>query len=59
MYNLDLSASIGYYDLKDDDYSKLHDGKITASMVLPINDNLSMTPSFHTLLELQKAPKIE
>jgi hypothetical protein len=45
LYNLDLSASIGYYDLKDDSYSKVHDGNITASMTLPINDNLSMTPS--------------
>jgi hypothetical protein len=45
LYNLDLSASIGYYDLNDDSYTELHDGNITASMVLPINDHLSMKPS--------------
>ncbi|NLD39178.1 MAG: hypothetical protein GX654_20165 [Desulfatiglans sp.] len=45
LYNLDLSASIGYYDLDDGSYNEVHDGNITASMVLPINDHLSMTPS--------------
>jgi hypothetical protein len=57
MYNLDLSASIGYYDLKDEDYSKLHDGKITASMVLPINDKLSMTPSLSYIVGITESAK--
>lgn len=57
MYNLDLSASIGYYDLKDDSYSELHDGNITASMTLPINDNLSMTPSLSYIIGVSPKSK--
>jgi hypothetical protein len=57
LYNLDLSASIGYYDLNDDSYSKLHDGNITASMTLPINDNLSMTPSLSYIVGITEEAK--
>ncbi len=43
--SLDLAASIGYYDLDDEDYSELHDGNISASMPFAINDSFSITPS--------------
>ncbi len=43
---LDLSASIGYYDLNDDSYHALHDANISAASTLAITRNLSMTPSF-------------
>ncbi len=42
---LDLSASIGYYDLDDVDYSELHDGTVGASVTIPVNDYVSVTPS--------------
>lgn len=42
---LDLSASIGYYDLDDVDYSELHDGTIAASITYAVNDYISITPS--------------
>ncbi|MBN1907833.1 MAG: hypothetical protein JW927_22345 [Deltaproteobacteria bacterium] len=57
LYNLDLSASIGYYDLNDDSYTELHDGNITASMVLPINDNLSLTPSLSYVIGISEDAK--
>jgi len=59
LYALDLSASIGYYDLDDDSYSKLHDGNFSASMTLPINDNLSMTPYFSYIVGLSSASRAE
>ena len=43
--SLDLSGSVGYYDLDDVDYSELHDGTIGASMTFPVNDYISITPS--------------
>ena len=42
---LDLSASLGYYDLDDVDYSELHDGSISASITYAVNDYISITPS--------------
>lgn len=42
---LDLSGSIGYYDLDDVDYSELHDASISASMTFAVNDYVSLTPA--------------
>jgi uncharacterized protein (TIGR02001 family) len=39
---LDLGASVGYYDV--DDYSKFHDGTISASMTFAVNKYISITP---------------
>ncbi len=40
--SLDLSAAFGYADYED--YSELHDGSVSASMSLPVNDYISVTP---------------
>ena len=42
---LDLSGSIGYYDLDDDSYHALHDANVSVSSTFAITDNLTMTPS--------------
>lgn len=39
---LDLSAAVGYYDIGD--YSEFHDGAVSASVTLPVNDYISVTP---------------
>ncbi|NLA73977.1 MAG: hypothetical protein GX846_00595 [Deltaproteobacteria bacterium] len=57
LYNLDLSASIGYYDLDDGSYNALHDGNITASMIFPVNDNLSFTPSLSYIVGVSTKSK--
>lgn len=55
--DLDVSATIGYYDLPDDGphvgYHGLHDGTISASSTFNITDNLSMTPSLKYIWALQ------
>ena len=43
---LDLGAQVGYLD-DDADYSEFHDGMISASMTLPINDYISVTPELY------------
>lgn len=42
--SLDLSAAVGYYDVDYYDYSEFHDGSISASITIPVNDYISFTP---------------
>ena len=42
---LDVSGSIGYYDLDDDSYHAVHDANLSVSSTFAINDHFSMTPS--------------
>ena len=44
-YALDLGASAGYYNI--DDYSALHDGQLSASITVPVNEYLSVTPEIY------------
>ncbi len=42
--SLDLSASAGYYD-DEADYNEWHDGLVSASLTLPVAENVTITPS--------------
>ena len=55
--SLDLSGSVGYYDLDDVDYSELHDGTIGASITFPVNDYISITPALTYTFGLSSAAK--
>jgi uncharacterized protein (TIGR02001 family) len=46
-YTLDLGASAGYYNRDDINYSALHDGQLSASITIPVNEYLSITPEIH------------
>jgi hypothetical protein len=46
-YALDLGASAGYYNVDATDYSALHDGLLSASITIPVNDYLSVTPEVY------------
>lgn len=41
---LDLSATAGFLDIDDTDYSELHNGLLSASVTFPVNEYISITP---------------
>ena len=53
--SLDLSASVGYYDIGD--YSEFHDGSLSASMTFPVDKYISVTPMVAFSFPLTNAAK--
>ncbi len=43
---LDLGAQVGYLD-DDNDYSEFHDGQLSASISIPLTENVTLTPELY------------
>lgn len=53
---LDLGANVGYYD-DEHDYSEFHDGTLSASVSIPINEYISISPQLSWSFPLSSKAK--